>query len=173
MICKCKTFLACGGSFSLVHLEIFANRFCFDNSNPAWIIQSFFLNNRKFANSIHLFIYFYIHRLIHNVYKNGFVNLKSGHKSIKCQVYIWNYLYLKCIYSFFPKYVFVWYFTCQWLWTSHIVCSPQQSCEMELQNNWVLTYEGCFGFHWVANAKESRLSGYPISHPKWNTDGVP
>ena len=27
----------------------------------------------------------------------------------------------------------------------------------ELQNNRVLTYEGCFGFHQVANAKESRL----------------
>ena len=28
----------------------------------------------------------------------------------------------------------------------------------DLQNNRVLTYEGCFGFHRVANAKESRLS---------------
>ena len=36
-----------------------------------------------------------------------------------------------------------------------------QSCEMELQNNRVVTYEGCFGFHRVANAKESRLSARP------------
>ena len=28
---------------------------------------------------------------------------------------------------------------------------------VELQNNRVLTYEGCFGFHRVANAKESKL----------------
>ena len=43
----------------------------------------------------------------------------------------------------------------------NISYSPQQSCEMELQNNRVLTYEGCFGFHRVANAKESRLSARP------------
>ena len=29
--------------------------------------------------------------------------------------------------------------------------------EHELQNNEILTYEGCFGFQRVANAKESRL----------------
>ena len=29
---------------------------------------------------------------------------------------------------------------------------------MKLQNNRVLTYKGRFGFHQVANAKESRLS---------------
>ena len=28
---------------------------------------------------------------------------------------------------------------------------------IELQNNRVLRYEGCFGFHRVVNAKESRL----------------
>ena len=40
---------------------------------------------------------------------------------------------------------------------------------MELQNNRVLTYEGCFGFHRVANAKESRLSARPehTQHKYW------
>ena len=40
---------------------------------------------------------------------------------------------------------------------------------MELQNNKVLTYEGCFGFHWVANAKESRLPACPepTQHKYW------
>ena len=32
---------------------------------------------------------------------------------------------------------------------------------MELQNNRVLMYEACFGFHRVAVAKESRLSDRP------------
>ena len=36
-------------------------------------------------------------------------------------------------------------------------------------NNRVLTYEGCFGFHRVANAKESRLSARPgpTQHKYW------
>ena len=31
---------------------------------------------------------FYTHRLIHNIYKCGVANLNSGHKFIKCRVYI-------------------------------------------------------------------------------------
>ena len=42
--------------------------------------------------------------------------------------------------------------------TLYIVYSPQQSYEMELQAS---TYEGCFAFHRVENAKESRLSARP------------
>ena len=53
-----------------------------------WIIPSFSLKYRKSINSIYLFIYFYAHRLIRNIYKFGVVNLNSGHKSIKCRVYI-------------------------------------------------------------------------------------
>ena len=34
----------------------------------------------------------------------------------------------------------------------------------KLQNNRVLAYEVCFGFHRVANAKESRLSER-VQHP--------
>ena len=37
MICKSKTFLACDKSFSLLHSKIFVNRFCFTDSNPAWM----------------------------------------------------------------------------------------------------------------------------------------
>ena len=36
-------------------------------------------------------------------------------------------------------------------------CSHGRNIEKELQNNQILTYDGCFGFHRVANAKESRL----------------
>ena len=53
-------------------------------------------------------------------------------------------------------------FTCQWLWTSHIVCSRQRSCEVELQNNRILTYEWYVVFHRVANAEESRLTTHPV-----------
>ena len=53
-----------------------------------WIIISFSLKNRKSTNSIYLFIYFYTHRLIYNIYKYGVVNLNSGHKSVKSRVYI-------------------------------------------------------------------------------------
>ena len=53
-----------------------------------WIILSFSLKNRKSLNSIYLFIYFYTHRLIYNIYKYGVVNLNSGHKSVKSRVYI-------------------------------------------------------------------------------------
>ena len=35
IICKSKTFFTCGGFFFLLHPEIFGNRFCFTNSNPA------------------------------------------------------------------------------------------------------------------------------------------
>ena len=34
MIYKSKTFFACGKSFFALHSEIFANQFCFTNSNP-------------------------------------------------------------------------------------------------------------------------------------------
>ena len=34
MICKSKTFFACGRSFSLIHSQIFVNQFCFTNLNP-------------------------------------------------------------------------------------------------------------------------------------------
>ena len=53
-----------------------------------WIILSFSLKNRKSTNSIYLFIYFYTHRLIYNIYKYRVVNLNSGHKSVKSLVYI-------------------------------------------------------------------------------------
>ena len=53
-----------------------------------WIILSFSLKNRKSTNSIYLFIYFYTHRLIYNIYKYGVVNLNSGHKSVKSRVYV-------------------------------------------------------------------------------------
>ena len=36
-------------------------------------------------------------------------------------------------------------------------CSHGHNIEKESQNNQILTYDGCFGFHRVANAKESRL----------------
>lgn len=40
---------------------------------------------------------------------------------------------------------------------------------MELQNRWVLAYEGWFGFHWVANTKKSRppVHSEPIQHKYW------
>ena len=126
-----------------------------------WIIPSFFLKNRKSTNSIYLFIYyFYTHRLIRSIYKYGVVNLNSGHKSIECRVYIWNYLYLIYIfiYMYISKLLIFLRLHLSVALNIYIVCSPQQSCEMELQNNRVLTYEGCFGFHWVANAKESKPS---------------
>ena len=53
-----------------------------------WIILSFSLKNRKSTNNIYLFIYFYTHRLIYNIYKYGVVKLNSGHKSVKSRVYI-------------------------------------------------------------------------------------
>ena len=36
-----------------------------------------------------------------------------------------------------------------------IVCSPQQNCEMESQNNRVLMYEGCFGLNRVAKLRRA------------------
>ena len=61
MICKSKKFFIYTGPFSLLHLEFFANRFCFTNLNPEYHqnsftehpLSSFFLNSR-------LFICFYV-----------------------------------------------------------------------------------------------------------------
>ena len=44
MICKSKAFFACGGFFSLLHSDIFANRFRFTNSNP---VETLPYNKRK------------------------------------------------------------------------------------------------------------------------------
>ena len=70
-----------------------------------WIIQNFFLNNKKFTNSIHLFIYFHTHRLIHDIYNNGVANLKSSHKCIMLGLYMNLFLSKKYI-NIFPKYLF-------------------------------------------------------------------
>ena len=40
MIHKSKKIFACGGPFSLLHSELFVNRFCFTNSNPNLIPKS-------------------------------------------------------------------------------------------------------------------------------------
>ena len=63
------------------------------------------------------------------------------------------------------------YFSHQQLSATQMVYSPQQSCKMELQNNGILTYDGCFGFHRVANAKENRLFAHPEpnQHKCWRS----
>ena len=38
MTCKSKNFFVCEGLFSLLRLEIFANRFCFNNLNRDYYI---------------------------------------------------------------------------------------------------------------------------------------
>ena len=42
----------------------------------------------------------------------------------------------------------------------NLIYFAQRRCEIELQSNQILTYEGCFGFHEAAIAKKSRLSAH-------------
>ena len=51
----------------------------------------------------------------------------------------------------------------------HRVYSSQESWEMKSKNNRIIAYEGYFGFNWVTNAKESKLSANPrpCQHKNW------
>ena len=51
-------------------------------------------------------------------------------------------------------------------------CSISMDRPENFKNNRILTYDECFWFHQVANAKESRLCAPPVSHPSLCTDCI-
>ena len=63
-------------------------------------------------------------------------------------------------------------FTCQWLWTSHIVCSRQQSCEVELQKQPNTCIWTVFCIPSSCKCWGEQTNYPPSSHPFTRTDCV-